>query len=160
MNKEQTVEMKERLKAFENKWVAKKSRLPFGSGDGKQKPAFYQRKISHDKRHNSFFFRNGKAFRVLLNEIDNYEVVSKEEALKLNKMFHESKVVSECKESLDNVCIRMDTGMPKMKFPPNGFQRALYTLKLKCPDKICSAYVCPVCKSIHIGKLEKTDHEN
>lgn len=149
MNLSQEKIMKERLSEFNGKWIAKKSRNPFGE----KAPAFFFRAPRHDKKHHRFFIRNdGKSFPVCTMRVNQLEIISKEEAKRVNKLFWESNKLLKDLPVSDDICIRQETKEPKKRFSTCNFQNALYTLKRKYPDKICSAYVCPVCGFVHLGK--------
>ena len=140
--------MNKDLTKFVNCWVAKKSKKPLCR---EHRPAFYVGRIRVDNRTGQQYFRVDSKRSIAITKalLPEFEIISKAEALRLNKMFHESEFVANVNSDAH---IREDTQQPKKAFDPGTFQAALYELKLKFPDKECIAYVCNVCGKIHLGK--------
>lgn len=140
---------------FLNKWIIKKSKNPFTTGN--KKPAFFCHKITIN-RDNTISFGNGTRFKSSKRGSDPLEFladVSKEEAVHLNKLFHETcstPLVDAASVKLDGCHVRDDNGVEKRKYTPNSYQEPLFKLKLRYPQSKCAAYQCPICMSIHIGK--------
>jgi hypothetical protein len=140
---------------FLNKWVIKKSKNPFKTGN--QKPAFFCNKITIN-RDNTISFGNGTRFKTSKNAPDPFEFlidVSKEEANHLNKLFHETFCAPLIKSEnieLDSCHVRRDNGVEKLSYTLDNYKEPLYKLKLQYPQNECSAYKCPICNNIHIGK--------
>ena len=140
---------------FLNKWIVKKSKNPFKSG--KRKPAFFCRKITLN-RDNTFSFGNGTVFKtgnLAPDPSEFLETISEEEARRLNKIFYEttlSLVLNSGEVELKGCHFREDNGQEKIGYRLDNYQIPLYKLRLKYPDSVCSAYSCPTCQKIHIGK--------
>ena len=144
-------------KQFLNNWVVKKSKNPFKRG--KRKPAFYCRKITLNLD-NTFSFGNGTVFKtgnLAPDPSEFLETVSKEEAQRLNKIFYEttcSLVLDSEEVELKGCHFREDNGQEKIGYRLDNYQIPLYRLRFKYPDSVCSAYKCPSCQKIHIGKKQ------
>lgn len=122
----------------------KKSKMPFGSEA--KFVVFKARQINfHD---DDIHFGNGVV--IPINLFNVLEVVRPVVALKYHKLFKESAILS---ESIPSQRVHLtEDGWLKHQFENNRFQVALYSLKLKFPQYICSAYVCRECGYIHLGK--------
>jgi hypothetical protein len=56
-------------------------------------------------------------------------------------------------ENINTKCVREDTGKPKVTYHgKTGWQRPLFTFRMKHPDGGFQAYECPECGRVHIGK--------
>jgi len=155
-------ENKQKLKAlkekFLNKWIVKKSKNPFTTGN--KKPAFYCRDINFNRDH-TFSFGNGTRFKtgkLAPDPLEFLAAVSEEEAQRLNIIFQEtvnSSVLDSEKVELKGCHFREDNGREKIGYRLDNYQIPLYKLRLKYPDSACSVYKCPICQKIHIGKNKK-----
>jgi len=140
---------------FLNKWIIKKSKNPFTTGN--QKPAFFCHKITIN-RDSTISFGNGTRFKTSKKGPDPFEFlidVSKDEAQHLNKLFSETcsaSLIESKSIELDSCHVRRDNGAEKLAYTLDNYQEPLYKLKLRYPQNECSAYECPVCNNIHIGK--------
>lgn len=146
-------------KMFQGKWVVKKNRSVINSAV----PAlFIIDEFWHDGRFYLYYQYKGQGGLINLpkDDINNMEVVSEQDAIKLLKIFNDSgKLLNRNPNDLNNCCIRRDTGKPKVAFPENGFRKALFQLKLKLPEIECCAYKCPICGKIHLGTNTKEVEE-
>ena len=154
-SKEKLEKLKKLNDKFLKKWIIKKSKNPFTTGN--RNPAFFCHKITINKD-NTISFGNGTRFKSSKNGPDPFEFladVSKDEANHLNNLFSKTcstpLIESESIE-LDSCHVRKDNGVEKLAYTLNNYQIPLYKLKLQYPQNECSAYECPICNNIHIGK--------
>lgn len=137
---------------FLHKWVSKKNRLPFSTGN--RKPAFFCRKIS-DNFDNTISMGNGTRFKKgkrAPNPINFLEIISEEEANSLNLLWFTAKNSSITLSEKTDSHFREDNGAEKVGYSLDNYQIPLYRLMIMYPQKKVSAYKCKVCNQIHIGK--------
>jgi hypothetical protein len=81
------------------------------------------------------------------------EVVSKEEADRLNELLKTCVISDTIPFDEDMSCFREDTGEPKRKLPQERIAiMKLFSLKMKHPERNLIAYKCDHCGYFHLGK--------
>jgi rubrerythrin len=151
MTKAQIQEIREK---FVGSWLMKKTKMPFGKDGHTGKVAFFLENLNivagqlYSSRRDSIIYPIEKVLLEL-------ETVTEETAQRYQKLFDSCREISPCVFT-ERAHTRED-GKLKMALSVSNFAVALYSLKLKYPDHDCSAYVCPECGQIHVGKQAKKD---
>lgn len=103
--------------------------------------------------------KGGPNGKVLINgsfQVDKNDIIhiTEESAIKIIEVWESSGILSPVVNSNVNTkCVREDNGKPKATYPGTlGFQRPLFTFRMKNPDGGFQAYTCPECGKVHIGK--------
>lgn len=155
--------IQELQKKFEGQWVRKSSFMPFICRHDELYPVILVSTIGYrsgvpdrmslyrrEKGFEYYSFREEMAHEI---PIENIQIISEEEARSILKIFNECTKLSECSRK-EFSHIREDTGIEKVQYTEKTFTVPLFRLKMKYPDKEFNAYVCDVCGSIHIGKIQ------
>lgn len=144
------IQIKEIKNKFVGQWLMKRTKLPFGRPA--RKVAFFLENFNLNGNRLYSPRTSGITYEIE-KVLADLEVVPKETAEKYQQIFDSCHELSSC-VSNERTHTRED-GTPKRAFKPGKFAPALYSLKLKYPDYDCTAYVCPECGKIHLGKQIK-----
>lgn len=84
---------------------------------------------------------------------ENVKVLNAEEIEEIEKVWKSCQEVSEViRPNEYGTCVREDNGKPKIKYRRDNFQAKLFLWKMRNPGGLFTAYECPGCREIHIGK--------
>ena len=147
-------------------WICKKSKMPFYGGDVPPAVIFNSVRPSKTRtilrvtvqKTNCYFFDS----EITLDNNINCEIIQIDEkdAILLNALWEESqKLVKWDKNMEGNPHISSHSGQPKVQFKQSNFSKSLYSMRLKNPSEVYNAYECPVCNTIHIGRVKEQKKE-
>ena len=128
------------------KYISKKNFACFGHGI-ERTPAIKVETCASTKKPNVVVVN-----KIVLMDPVSMNIIDEEEANRLIAFYKTCNTLSDVIIPDISSCIRKDNNEKKQQLTLECFQKNLYMLRMRNPEIHFSAYICPHCKTVHVGK--------